>query len=65
LYLYYLCELLVSLAFFSAAFLFLALIILAVILIWWASERVASKAGPASRRVIAFSRRLISAYAKP
>jgi hypothetical protein len=46
------------------AFLALALIILTVILVWWASEQMTSKAGPALRKVIAFSRRLIAANAK-
>jgi len=64
LYSYYVHELLVSLALFSLAFLLLALIVLAAILLWWASEQVASKTGPASRRVIAFSRRLIATYAR-
>ena len=62
---FYMRELLVSLALFSVAFLLLALIVLAAILLWWASEQIASKTGPASRRVIAFSRRLIAAYARP
>jgi hypothetical protein len=65
LYSYHVRELLVSLAFFSVAFLLLALIVLAAILLWWASEKVASKSGPASRRLIAFSRRLIASYARP
>jgi hypothetical protein len=65
LYSYYVHELLVSLALFSIAFLLLALIVLAAILLWWASMKLASKTGPASRRVIAFSRRLIANYARP
>jgi hypothetical protein len=65
LYSYYVHELLVSLALFSIAFLLLALIVLAAILLWWASVMLASKTGPASRRVIAFSRRLIATYARP
>jgi hypothetical protein len=62
---YYMRELLVSLALFSVAFLFLALTVLAAILLWWASEQLANRTGPASRKVIAFSRRLIAANAKP
>ena len=58
-------ELLVSLALFSAAFLFLALTVLAAILLWWASEQLADWSGPASRKVIDFSRRLIATYARP
>jgi len=46
-------------------FLFLALAVLAVMLLWWASEQLADWSGPASRKVIAFSRRLIAAYARP
>jgi hypothetical protein len=65
LYSYYVRELLVSLALFSVVFLLLALVVLAAILLWWASEQVASKTGPASRRVIAFSRRLVATYARP
>jgi hypothetical protein len=64
-YSYHIHELLVSLALFSVAFFLLALIVLAAILLWWASEKLASKTGPASRRVIAFSRRLIASYARP
>ena len=62
---YYVRELLVSLALFCMAFLFLALLVLAAVLLWWASEQLADRSGPASRRVIAYSRRLIAAYAKP
>jgi hypothetical protein len=62
---YYIRELLVSLALFSAAFLFLALSVLAAILLWWASEQLAGWSGPASRKVLAFSRRLIATYARP
>ena len=61
---YYTRELLVSLAFFTVAFLFLALAVLAAILLWWASEQLADWSGPASRKVIAFSRRLIATYAR-
>jgi len=62
---YYIREVLVSLALFSVAFLFLALTVLAAILLWWASEQLADWSGPASRRVLAFSRRLMAAYARP
>jgi len=62
---YYMRELLVTLALFSVAFLFLALTVLAAILLWWASEQLADWSGPASRKVIAFSRRLIATYARP
>ena len=62
---YYIRELLVSLALFSVAFLFLAVTVLAAMLLWWASEQLADWSGPASRRVLAFSRRLIATYARP
>jgi hypothetical protein len=62
---YYLREVLVSLALFSVAFLFLALTVLAAILLWWASEQLAGWSGPASRKVIALSRRLLATYARP
>lgn len=62
---YYVRELLVSLALFCMAFLFLALLVLAAVLLWWASEQLADRSGPASRKVIAYSRRLIATYAKP
>jgi hypothetical protein len=61
---YFIRELLVSLAFFSVAFLFLALTALAAILLWWASEQLADWSRPASRKVIDFSRRLMATYAR-
>jgi len=65
LYSYYVHELLVSLVLFTAVFLVLALATFAAVLLWWASEQLANKSGPASRKVIAFSRRLIAAHARP
>ena len=65
LYSYYVHELLVSLVLFTAVFLVLALAAFAAVLLWWASEQLANRSGPASRKVIAFSRRLIAAYARP
>jgi len=62
---YYVRELLVSLALFCMAFLFLALLVLATVLLWWVSEQLADRSGPASRKVIAYSRRLIAAYVRP
>lgn len=62
---YYVRELLVSLALFCMAFLFLALLVFAAVFLWWASEQLADRSGPASRKVIAYSRRLIATYAKP
>jgi len=64
LYSYYVHELLVSLVLFTAVFLVLALATFAAVFLWWASEQLANRSGPASRRVIAFSRRLIAAYAR-
>ena len=61
---YYLRELFVTFAFFTLAFFFLALVALAGLLVWHASEKVATWAPPASRILIAFSRRLITAYAR-
>jgi hypothetical protein len=65
LYSYYVRELMAALTLFSAAFFFLALVGLGALLVWSASVQVAIWARPASRNVIAFSRRLIAAYAKP
>ena len=65
LYSYYVRELLAALTLFSMAFFFLALVGLGALLIWCASVQVAIWATPASRNMIAFSRRLIAAYAKP
>jgi hypothetical protein len=65
LYSYYVRELLTSLAMFTVAYLFLTLAALGVVLAWWASEQVADWSGPASRKLIAYSRRLIAAYEKP
>lgn len=62
---YHIRELLVFLAFFSVAFLLLALTVLAAVLLWWASEQLADWSGPASRKFIAFSRRLLATYARP
>ena len=64
-YSYFVRELLVSLALFTVAFLVLALAALAAILLWWASEQLADRSGPASRKVIEFSRRLLAAYVRP
>jgi hypothetical protein len=58
-------ELLASLVLFSVAFFFLALLILGVFLLWCATEQLAIWAGPASRNLASFSRRLIAAYARP
>jgi hypothetical protein len=65
LYSYYVRELLAALTIFSVAFFFLALVVLGALLVWCASVQVAIWARPASRSMIAFSRRLIAAYARP
>jgi hypothetical protein len=65
LYSYYVRELMAALTLFSIAFFSLAVIGLAVLLVWCASVQAAVWARPASRNVIMFSRRLIAAYARP
>ena len=65
LYSYYVRELLTALTLFSVAFFFLALAGLGALLVWCASVQVAIWARPASRNVIAFSRRMIAAHARP
>jgi hypothetical protein len=65
LYSYYVRELLASLALFTGAFFLLSLVAFGVFLIWWACEQVALRTPPASRNMIALSRRLIAAYARP
>jgi hypothetical protein len=65
LYSYYVRELLAAFTIFSLAFFFLALVVLGAVLVWCASVQVAVWARPASRSMIAFSRRLIASYARP
>jgi hypothetical protein len=65
LYSYYVRELMAALTLFSVAFFFLALAGLSGLLVWSASVQLAIWARPASRNMIAFSRRLVAAYAKP
>lgn len=65
LYSYYVRELLASLLLFTVAFFFVGLLALGVFLIGCASVQVAIWTPSASRNMIAFSRRLITAYAKP
>ena len=65
LYSYYVRELMAALTLFSVAFFLLALAGLGGLLAWSASVQLAIWARPASRNMIAFSRRLIAAYAKP
>jgi hypothetical protein len=61
LYSYYVRELLASLVLFSAVFFFLGVAVFTVFLLWCASVQVAIWTPSASRTLIAFSRRLISA----
>jgi hypothetical protein len=65
LYSYYVRELLASIALFAGAFLLLGLVALGMFLVWCAMVKVAMWTPPASRSVIAISRRFIAAYAKP
>jgi len=65
LYSYYVRELTAALTLFSVAFFVLALVGLGGLLVWCVSVQVAIWARPASRNVIAFSRRLLTAYARP
>ena len=64
LYSYFVRELLASLVLFTGAFFVLGLVALVAFLIWCAGEKVAIWTQPASRNMIAFSRRLIAAHAK-
>ena len=65
LYSYQVRELLAALVLFTVAFFFLSVAALGVFLIWYASEKVAIWTGPASRSMIALSRRLMTAYTRP
>jgi hypothetical protein len=64
LYSYYVRELLACLFLFGVIFFFLSIVVLGVFLVWCASEQVAVWTRHALRNFIAFSRRLIAAYAK-
>jgi hypothetical protein len=61
---YYVRELLSSLALFTGVFFVLGVVVLGLFLIWSAGEGAAIWAPPASRNVIALSRRLLAAYAR-
>jgi hypothetical protein len=65
LYSYHVRELLASLVLFTIAFFFVGLVALGVFLIWSVSKTVTIWTQSASRNVIALSRRLITAYARP
>ena len=61
---YFASELLAGLALFSAAFFFLVLTVMSAIFIWSASKQMTIMTIPTSRNLLAFSRRLVTAYAK-
>lgn len=65
LYSYYLRELLAASTLISVAFLFLLFATIGGLLVWSASVQLALWARPASQNVLAVSRRLIAAYARP
>ncbi len=64
LYSYYVRELMAALTLFSMAFFFVFLVALAALLVWCAGVQAAIWATPVSRNLVAFSRRLIAAYAR-
>jgi hypothetical protein len=64
LYSYYVRELLASLALFTGAFFILGLVALGMFLVWRAGVKIAMWTPPASRSVLALSRRVIAAYAR-
>ena len=65
LYSYYVRELLASLLLFTVGFFILELVVLGVFLLWCASVQVAIRTPSASRNMIAYSRRLITATVRP
>lgn len=65
LYSYYVREILASLVLFTGAFFLLALVVLGVVLVYCAGEWVAIQALPATRSMVAHSRRFLAAYARP
>jgi hypothetical protein len=65
LYSYDVRELLASLALFTLAFFFASLVAFGLFLIWRASKKAAIWTRPASRNMIALSRRFIAVYTKP
>ena len=65
LYSYFVRELLASLALFTGAFFLLGLAAVVIFLVWSAVMQAAIWTRPASRNVIALSRRLVAAYVKP
>jgi hypothetical protein len=65
LYSFYVRELLASLALFAGAFFLLSLAVIGVFLIYYAGFQAVRWTRPASRNMIAFSRRLVAAYVRP
>ena len=65
LYSYSVRELLASLALFTGAFFLLGLAVVGVFLFGWAALQATLWTGPATRNMIAFSRRLVTACARP
>jgi hypothetical protein len=65
LYSYSVRELLASLVLFTMGFFLLGMVALGAFLLWYASEKVAIWAAPASRNMLALSRRFIIAYTRP
>lgn len=65
LYSFYVRELLAFLLLFSVAFFFLGVVALGMFLVWSASIQLTIWTRPVSRNMIAFSRRLITAYVRP
>ncbi len=61
---YYLFEILISLVLVGVAVLSLGLVALCGMLVFWVTTKVANWTVPASRNVIALSRRLLTAYAR-
>jgi hypothetical protein len=64
LYSYYVRELLASLALFTGAFFLVSLVAAVALLLWYAGVQTVLWARPASRNVIALSRRLVAAYVR-
>lgn len=65
LYSYYVRELLASLALFTGVFFVLSLAAFGMFLLWYAAVQAAIWTRPASRNVMALSRRLVAAYVRP
>jgi len=62
LYSFYVRELLASLALFTGAFFLLGLACVGMFLLGWGAVQMIRRARPASRDMVAFSRRLVAVY---